>query len=52
MPGAYPGQAPRSGNRELRIMLGILCILGGLISGAGAIIWRCWVTEWPRCPYA
>jgi hypothetical protein len=35
--GAYPAQAPR-GNRELRIVLGILCILGGLVSGAGAII--------------
>ena len=42
MPGAYaggyPDQARRGPNRELRIVLGILCILGGLVSGAGAII--------------
>jgi hypothetical protein len=25
-------------NRELRIVFGILCILGGLVSGAGAIV--------------
>jgi hypothetical protein len=50
--GVLPGVAPgyrsasaraygaRSGgmSRELRIVLGILCILGGLVSGAGAII--------------
>lgn len=42
VPGAYPGeyggQVRRGPNRELRIVLGILCILGGLVSGAGAII--------------
>lgn len=42
MPGAYTGTYPvaaRHGpNRELRVVLGILCILGGLVSGAGAII--------------
>jgi zinc-ribbon domain len=32
-----PASPDRGGNRELRIVLGILCILGGLVSGAGAI---------------
>src|SRR5207302_765735 len=36
--GAYPAQVRRGPNRELRVVLGILCILGGLVSGAGAII--------------
>ena len=31
------GQPQASSNRELRIVLGILCILGGLVSGAGAL---------------
>jgi hypothetical protein len=40
MPGAYSGgyTQPAGGNRELRVVLGILCILGGLISGAAAIV--------------
>ena len=38
MPGAYSQPVNGARNRELRVVLGILCILGGLVSGAGAII--------------
>jgi hypothetical protein len=36
-PRSY-GDQPRGMSRELRIIFGILCILGGLVSGAAAII--------------
>lgn len=48
--GGYPGapgyatQPPTDGSAEMRVVLGILCILGGLLSGVGAII----VALWPR----
>jgi hypothetical protein len=41
MPGAYTTGYPqpaRGNNRELRVVLGILCILGGLVSGAAAVV--------------
>jgi hypothetical protein len=40
--GSYAGPQAPGGGSELRVVLGILCILGGLVSGAGAIILALW----------
>jgi hypothetical protein len=42
--GGYATRPPADGSAEMRVVLGILCVLGGLLSGVGAII----VALWPR----
>jgi hypothetical protein len=43
-PGGFATPPPADGSAEMRVVVGILCVLGGLLSGAGALI----VALWPR----